>query len=47
MLERLTEHCIARPLTAWVIMIAMSLVGGLAVAGIGISQYPDVDRLEI
>ena len=47
MLERLTEHCIARPLTAWVIMVAMSLVGGLALAGIGISQYPDVDRLEI
>lgn len=47
MLADLTAHCIRRPLTAWVIMVAVSLVGGLALSRIGLSQYPDVDRLEV
>jgi hydrophobe/amphiphile efflux-1 (HAE1) family protein len=47
MLAALTERCIRRPLTAWVLMLAVSLIGGLALSRIGLSQYPDVDRLEV
>ncbi len=47
MLAALTDHCIKRPLTAWVLMVAMTLIGGLALSRIGLSQFPDVDKPEI
>ena len=47
MLSALTDHCIRRPLTAWVLMVALSLLGWLALTRIGLSQFPDVDKSEI
>ena len=47
MLAQLTEHCVRRPLTAWVLMVAVCLVGVMALSRIGLSQYPDVDKPEI
>jgi hydrophobe/amphiphile efflux-1 (HAE1) family protein len=39
----LTDICIRRPLTAWVLMFAIILFGLVALSRIGVSQLPDVD----
>ncbi len=39
----LTELCIRKPVLAWVLMIGVSIFGGVALSRIGISQFPDVD----
>jgi hydrophobe/amphiphile efflux-1 (HAE1) family protein len=46
-LAALTDRCIRRPLTAWVLMVAVSLVGLLTLHRIGLSQFPDVDKPQI
>jgi hydrophobe/amphiphile efflux-1 (HAE1) family protein len=46
-LGALTDRCIRRPLTAWVLMVGASLVGLLALHRIGLSQFPDVDKAQI
>lgn len=38
-----TDACIRRPVMAWMLMLAVVLVGGVSLSKIGISQFPDVD----
>lgn len=40
---RLTNLCIERPVLAWMMMLATLVFGGLGLARMGVSQYPDVD----
>jgi len=40
---RLTNLCIERPVFAWMMMLATLVFGGLGLARMGVSQYPDVD----
>jgi hydrophobe/amphiphile efflux-1 (HAE1) family protein len=47
MLAALTRHCVRRPLTAWILLSGVTLLGCLALARIGVSHFPDVDRASI
>jgi len=46
-LASLTRHCVRRPLTAWILLSGVSLLGCLALAHIGVSHLPDVDRASV
>jgi multidrug efflux pump len=40
----LTELCLRKPVAAWMMLMAVVVVGLLAVRNIGVSLFPDVDR---
>ena len=39
----ITDLCIRRPVLAWMLMAGLVLFGGVALARIGVSQFPDID----
>ncbi|HNW93336.1 MAG TPA: efflux RND transporter permease subunit, partial [bacterium] len=39
----LTEICVRKPVLAWMLLAATVVFGGVAIARIGVSQFPDVD----